>query len=220
MGTVVSPESMLTVSSGSVGSCGISADSLSWIAPAAFDQGKKRLNNPINYAFLLSMMDPVVTEANVEGNKVRMKVFVFEPGRKLEVAGSANALDLLAKPLVDAFGDFTDGESKLARFLAGQMEAKEYNFASELFSRLANGMVLGCEVRRLKAASHPDFDGLKAEEVAEWMRKDPWAEWEVEIEATDAAWLEHLPGATPFVKGYSHVEAAEAWEGDLLRWEG
>ena len=98
------------------------------------------------------------------------------------------------------------------------MEESEFNFASELFEHLANGMVLGCKVRRLKAAAHPDFDGLEAEEVAEWMRKDPWAEWQVEIEVTDEAWLEHLPEATPFVKDYSHVDPPKDWDGEPLRW--
>lgn len=219
IGTLVSKESFLTVSSGSIGTAGISASSLEWIAPAAFDKGKKRLNDPINYAFLFSMADPVVTEVEVDGRTATLKMYVFDARKRIEHKSATDTLDLIARPFMDSFGEFGDATCKLGRFLDQQMEASEVDFSSQLFQQLANGMVKSCKIKQLKKATHPDFDTLEQSEVLEWMRKDPWSQWQVEVTVTDAAWLEHLTGSTPFMVGCSHNEPALEWTDEPLTWQ-
>lgn len=220
LGVLVSPDTAFTISSGSYGSSGVEGNGLKWIAPAKFNHGKKRLNEGLNFNTILGWVDAHISEIKVDGKTATFKVFTFAPGQDLKFPTEANAMGFLCRSVTDQMDEITDSESKLGAFLESQKEERDVYFTSELYTKLAGGMIKNYQIRRMKKASHPDLDSLEHAELVAELAKEPWATWRITLEVSDPAWIEHLPAKGAYSYGFSWMEESEAWEEDDLVYVG
>lgn len=217
LGVLTNHDSAFTISTGSYGSAGVEGSSLKWIAAAKFNHGKKRLNEGLNYQTILGWVDAHIPEIKVDGKTATFKVFAFSPGQELKFQSAANAMGLLCRSVTDQMGEITDSESKLGAFLESQKEERDVYFTSELYSKIAGGVIKKYQIKRMKKASHPNLDALEHDALVAELAKEPWATWRITLEVSDPAWIEHLPAKGSYSYGFHWVEGAEPWEeGDLL----
>jgi len=220
LGVLVSTTSVFTISSGSYGSNGISAKSLKSISLAAFDTSKKRLNDPLSYGKILDWIDPVVSAVAVDGKKATFTIETFGSGQKAKLESASDAMVLISRSLVDSFDDFKDEEVKLSQMLLREKEERDIYFLGEVFTKIANGIVVKSSVKQLNKDTQPNWEGLDNQQIIAEIAKSPWATWSVTIEVTDSAWIEHLPASVPYKNSFSWNETAEPWEGEPIVWEG
>lgn len=219
-GILTGMNSMFTISDGSMGIAGMSRTDYDWMGLATFNTRKKRLKDPMNYHSLLRRIDPMVAEVKLDGKTAIFTVYTFQENAVLKLETTSEALTFLSRSVVDNFGTFFNEKSKLSQFLQAKKEEYDVHFLSQVITKVASGMVVRTAVSKVKDASHPDFDTLNNDEIIEVLQTMPWATWEISLEMSDAAWIEHLPSAVPFEGSFSMTNPPESWEGELLTWKG
>lgn len=186
------------------------------IGRARFNTDQERPTSPLTISNLARSADPVVKDAKVDGSTVTFTVHCFETGRELVLSHAASALALIAAAEHHTFDGFKDATSKLGTFLRGQIEERKIGFTNTIFGQLAGGMIVESTIVKIADAKPVDFDTLEDEQLMAALREDPWDTWSIQVVTTDAAWVEHLPDATPFSFGFYHLEEPQPWTGEPL----
>lgn len=206
-----------TIDSGSYGSLGAEKGDLEWIAPVNFNHGKKRLNEPLSYQKILEWVDPHIPEISLKGNTASFLVYTFSPGKQLKFDSAADPMALICRSITDRMESEAGSDTKLGSFLNDEKEKRDLYSISDLYGKLAGGMIKKWNISKLLDASHPNLDSLDHKKLITRLDTEPWATWKVEVEVTDPAWIEHLVEAAPYSYGFYWVEEAEKWtEAPLL----
>lgn len=189
---------------------------MKWIAKAGFRKGA-RAGKRVTVASAGSLAESVVVNSEVVGHSVRLTLRSYSDGRPPRVGSASAVLQALATPFLE-HGQIA-GDAPLAELLAFELKAGGRPFVTEVYARLANGIVLSHELIGPDQPVWPRPDAPTTPGEAMALAALPWPEWLLEIQASDPAWIGHFP-TEPYALDRSRVQPAAAWEGPLLLFKG
>jgi hypothetical protein len=218
MGVVASPTEIVSISRGSTGIVEIQASSISVISLAEFDTRKKRLENLLDYQYLMQIAAPVVKEVRLEGNTAILTLITLMPYQVPVADNPANSLMLLLNSVNDGFKTIGSPQVRLNR-LFHQLRA-EHNLGSvkDACLKFAGGIIMNTKIEKNRDANHPDFDTMDNEQIVAQLKREPWTTWILRIAVSDPAWIEHLPDSTPYLTSVGKLPQVEARDGNPLVW--
>jgi hypothetical protein len=173
------------------------------------------LLSPENY-----MLDPLVSDIKVDGKELTLRISVFRETREEVLNETSNhkskLLRLIAEPIRDEDWGFEQSETKLGKFLHLQLQKNGFEPAyqtGEIFPIIADG-IINTSCKKVKDYKVPDIDSMSNEQIIELIESYPWETWEVKIEVSDAAWIEHLTDSFQAFEFSTRIEReAQDWKG-------
>lgn len=181
------------------------------------------------YSYLFSKenysLDPTITDIEVNGDTVSFKVSVHTQLNadsifKDAANNKAKMLRMIAKPLLENPYGFKNSKAKLGKFLHQSLEESDFNSTrqtKEIFPIVAGGIVESVSCEKTKDYDLPDFDQMENDEIIKIFESDPWETWQITVQVTDAAWVEHLASVKNYYKFELELERdAAEWTGEPL----
>jgi len=192
-----------------------------------FNESKDNISLNL-YDHLLSpnnfMLDPLVSDINVNGKELTLNVAIFRKTAEKTLKETSNhkakLLRLIAEPIRDEDWGFEQSETKLGKLLHKQLKKNGFEPAyqtSEIFPIISDGIIVNTSCEKIKDYEVPDIDNMENEKIIELIESFPWETWEVKVEVSDAAWIEHLKDSfKPFEFSTMIEREAQEWKGNLI----
>ncbi|MCI5056487.1 MAG: ankyrin repeat domain-containing protein [Flavobacteriales bacterium] len=179
------------INSGSSSYGNIDIDEMTSIGLAGFDENFQKLSSPLSYKDLMDYSDPLVIVSEIEGSIIKLKIEFYSEMTRLVLDNKATALAICSHGMVDDV-DNINIEQKLGQVLNHYQEKHEFDFDDDLYCHLATGIIKGYGISDLNGDKIPDFDSMSKKEVIQYIDKDQWPHYNVEIELFNSEFLEHL----------------------------
>jgi len=173
------------------------------------------------YSFLLNnyLVNSVVTSSIIDKNTLTLQIHNYcktNGDNFIDVSNNySSVLRLIADPLLDVDDCYESSEAKLANLLNDLLEKSDYDpfyDAMGILPEIANGIIINATCKKLKDTTNPNFDILSNDEILNLIEKNSWETWEMKIEVSDKAWIEHFMDFKPYV-------FKPVYEGEPLKWE-
>jgi hypothetical protein len=162
------------------------------------ERPKKR---PLTYAHMLDATPPSVVRVRVEGDRATFALRFYST-RPIEVQSATHVLALIAWPLADEVGRFSDENAPLARTLRSEGVYKSHELR-----KVAAGYVLGYVLEPADSPQLPDLEAMSNAERLEWFESSDWPECRLHVHVSDPAWLVYLPDVRPYAFPQGDFEA-------------
>lgn len=186
------------------GSCGSSYIPKESITPMVFNSNKKRLSSPLSVSRLLQWSQPVIFDADINGETIHLKVLVMASDSRILLPSNLHTLELLTKPFIEFSSSdnrFKIG-SNLSHFLNQEMDKKQIQPIGNLYKKdqedLANQIIVETVIEKSFDIPSPNLDDLTEEALIALYRFDKWPQYRISIRVSDAAFLEGYEAYLPF----------------------
>lgn len=188
-------------------------------AHLVFNKAKKRLAKPLSLNKRVRSSNPFIFNIVVNGDTAEFDFISFSDGLRTEFGDASEALSMLVHPIKKgSWGDNVEEEFPLGKVIMNTKKELDANFMSEVYKKLANGIIASYSVEPTESKDFPDLDAMSNEEIIKQYNTDFWPKYKAKIKVHDPAWLEHLKDAKAFSHGFNWEQPADAWTEAPLHW--